>query len=401
MVLNGSPLRERDDDDDRKRQHPVSLAHQEQQPVDRRVPRGIKRHDPVDDRRRHGDGVDHNAGTADVFKSLDPLGRGGGGSRIAFEAQSVEPPCVEAPDGEAQQAHPDKGIGVQHGPLELEACACTSLIHPDFSAARDVGHRRPQIELLQRQRDHQPVDEDQRQRAAHGLQRPAAAQASGSDEPHAAAGLRLLGGDCALAEEALPVGRGGRRKRGAQIRMDQRGAGARNRIQAAHAEPRGIRLGAALACFAIWGFYTWRLNQLGLERDAASPATTPEWIKRLENISGPGIVILRHHHDRRRYLLGHVARSHLVLVGLRIAVPGRAGLPGAGALDHRRHFAVEGRAVQDYPAPDRAARPGQVHLRLRDAEHLPGLLAVPHHLVGESAGRDSLVPGPRSWAAGA
>jgi hypothetical protein len=26
-----------------------------------------------------------------------------------------------------------------------------------------------------------------------------------------------------------------------------------------------------LVCFAIWGFYTWRLNVLGLERDAASP----------------------------------------------------------------------------------------------------------------------------------
>jgi hypothetical protein len=46
-----------------------------------------------------------------------------------------------------------------------------------------------------------------------------------------------------------------------------------------------------LLCFAIWGFYTWRLNSLGLERDAASPATTPEWIKRFENISGPGIVV--------------------------------------------------------------------------------------------------------------
>ena len=46
-----------------------------------------------------------------------------------------------------------------------------------------------------------------------------------------------------------------------------------------------------LVCFAIWGFYTWRLNVLGVQRDAASPATTPEWIKRFENISGPGIVI--------------------------------------------------------------------------------------------------------------
>jgi hypothetical protein len=47
----------------------------------------------------------------------------------------------------------------------------------------------------------------------------------------------------------------------------------------------------SLLCFAIWGFYTWRLNTLGLARDAASPATTPEWIKRFENISGPGIIV--------------------------------------------------------------------------------------------------------------
>ncbi len=47
----------------------------------------------------------------------------------------------------------------------------------------------------------------------------------------------------------------------------------------------------SLACFAIWGFYTWRLNSLGLQRDEETLAETPEWIKRLENISGPGIVI--------------------------------------------------------------------------------------------------------------
>ncbi len=47
----------------------------------------------------------------------------------------------------------------------------------------------------------------------------------------------------------------------------------------------------SVLCFAIWGFYTWRLNVLGLQRDADSPGTAPEWIKRFENISGPGIVI--------------------------------------------------------------------------------------------------------------
>jgi hypothetical protein len=48
---------------------------------------------------------------------------------------------------------------------------------------------------------------------------------------------------------------------------------------------------AGLICFGIWGYYTWRLNSWGLERDAASPATTPRWIKRFENVSGPGIVV--------------------------------------------------------------------------------------------------------------
>ena len=46
-----------------------------------------------------------------------------------------------------------------------------------------------------------------------------------------------------------------------------------------------------LVCFAVWGYYTWRLNDLGLKRDAASPSSTPKWIKRFENISGPGIVV--------------------------------------------------------------------------------------------------------------
>ncbi len=44
-------------------------------------------------------------------------------------------------------------------------------------------------------------------------------------------------------------------------------------------------------CFAIWAFYTYRLTSLGLKRDSDSPANTPYWIKKLENISGPGIVV--------------------------------------------------------------------------------------------------------------
>jgi hypothetical protein len=44
-------------------------------------------------------------------------------------------------------------------------------------------------------------------------------------------------------------------------------------------------------CFVVWWFYTWRLTRLGLERDKDSPANTPYWIKKFENISGPGIVV--------------------------------------------------------------------------------------------------------------
>lgn len=47
----------------------------------------------------------------------------------------------------------------------------------------------------------------------------------------------------------------------------------------------------SLLCFAIWGFYTWHLNRLALIRDSQGPETTPYWIKKFENISGPGILV--------------------------------------------------------------------------------------------------------------
>jgi len=46
-----------------------------------------------------------------------------------------------------------------------------------------------------------------------------------------------------------------------------------------------------LFCFLVWTYYSWRLNRLGLMRDADSPANTPMWIKKMENISGPGILV--------------------------------------------------------------------------------------------------------------
>jgi hypothetical protein len=49
--------------------------------------------------------------------------------------------------------------------------------------------------------------------------------------------------------------------------------------------------GVGLFCFAIWVYYEIRLNALALEREADRPENTPYWIKRFENISGPGILI--------------------------------------------------------------------------------------------------------------
>jgi hypothetical protein len=46
-----------------------------------------------------------------------------------------------------------------------------------------------------------------------------------------------------------------------------------------------------LICFAIWGWYTWRLNTLSLKREADTLANTPYWIKKFENISGFGMVM--------------------------------------------------------------------------------------------------------------
>ena len=46
-----------------------------------------------------------------------------------------------------------------------------------------------------------------------------------------------------------------------------------------------------LLSFAIWGYYAWRLNSLALKREADKPENTPYWIKKFENISGPGILI--------------------------------------------------------------------------------------------------------------
>ncbi len=36
----------------------------------------------------------------------------------------------------------------------------------------------------------------------------------------------------------------------------------------------------SLLCFAIWAFYTWRLNAMAMKREADLPVNTPWWIKK-------------------------------------------------------------------------------------------------------------------------
>jgi hypothetical protein len=49
--------------------------------------------------------------------------------------------------------------------------------------------------------------------------------------------------------------------------------------------------GVSLLCFALWAYYSIRLNKLALVREADKPENTPHWIKKLENISGPGLLV--------------------------------------------------------------------------------------------------------------
>ena len=44
-------------------------------------------------------------------------------------------------------------------------------------------------------------------------------------------------------------------------------------------------------CFAIWGYYAWTLNTLSLKREKDTLANTPYWIKKMENVSGFGILV--------------------------------------------------------------------------------------------------------------
>ena len=112
-------------------------------------------------------------------------------------------------------------------------------------------------------------------------------------------------------------------------------------------------VGVILLCFAIWAFYTWRLNSLGLEARPQVARHHAALDQEARKHQRPGHRGLLAHHDRCGHLLGHVDGRHLVLLGLRPAVPRRPGLLGAGARHHRPRSAFR----RPNPSRPSCARP--------------------------------------------
>ena len=50
---------------------------------------------------------------------------------------------------------------------------------------------------------------------------------------------------------------------------------------------------STIVCFAIWGFYMWRLNSLSLQRDADTESHVHYWQQKFENLSGFGVLSIR------------------------------------------------------------------------------------------------------------
>src|ERR1017187_116868 len=170
-------LGQRDGDDDGEREDRVALADEEEQAVDRGVPGGVHRHDPVDDGGGHGERVDDDSGTADVFEFLDPVGRVALPISIALEGQGVEAPGVVSPDGEAEQADPGEGSGIEHGALEFDGVRLNLVNEAGLECGCDVADLGPEVEFLHFNDDDAPVEEDQWKGAAHCLKRPAEEEA--------------------------------------------------------------------------------------------------------------------------------------------------------------------------------------------------------------------------------
>ncbi len=158
----------------------IALADEEEQAVDRGEPGDVHRHAPVDDGGGHGERVDDDAGAADVLELLDPVGRGVWRFTVASQAEHIEPPRVEPPDGEANEHDDDISCWVQHGALEVEAVGLNFTDHARLQRRVRivlVGVLRPEIKALHEDCGDDPVAEDQGQRARHGFEWPAEQQA--------------------------------------------------------------------------------------------------------------------------------------------------------------------------------------------------------------------------------
>src|SRR5579862_1091186 len=155
----GLVLREGDGDNDGQCQYRVALADQEQQSVDGGEPGNVHGHDPVDDGGCHGEGVHHDAGAGEVLEFLDPPGRVHGGVGVAAQAHGVEPPRVEAPDGEADDAGDHEHGGIEHPMLELDAVVDGFHLvggdETEFEVLVDDGMVGPHIEPALAEGDHE------------------------------------------------------------------------------------------------------------------------------------------------------------------------------------------------------------------------------------------------------
>ena len=111
-------------------------------------------------------------------------------------------------------------------------------------------------------------------------------------------------------------------------------------------------IAVGVLCFAIWAFYMMRLNSMALKRDSDVPENTPFWIKKFENLSGPGIVVYSLTMTAGAIYWVMSMDPTWYFLGLRPHLPCRSGLPGAGLHHHRCHLPFKIRALQDDSAPD-------------------------------------------------
>ena len=148
----------------------------------------------------------------------------------------------------------------------------------------------------------------------------------------------------------------------------------------------------SLVVYAILALYVTLLNKWSLKRDADREPNVPYWRTKFENLSGFGILLYA------LLLFGAVIYwvmsldPDVVLDRVRLPVPGGAGIRCFCPCPADAYGPVKGGADQEHVSLDRAARHGQTLLCLCDAEYVSGLRSIPDHMVGQFAGRDSLVP---------